>query len=85
MYLLVKNHSFVDGNKRIAAALFIYFLDKNNILFDSNHNPIIDNNTLAAITLMVALSKPEEKNDICLLILNMICKDEKGECKNGNI
>ena len=72
LYMLVKNHSFNDGNKRIAAALFIYFLEKNNLLFDSNKNPIIDNNTLAAMTLMIALSKPEEKEIMCLLVLNML-------------
>ena len=74
LYMLVKNHSFNDGNKRIAAALFIYFLEKNNLLFDSNKNPIIDNNTLAAMTLMIALSKPEEKEIMCLLVLNMLNK-----------
>ena len=74
LYMLVKNHSFNDGNKRIAAALFIYFLEKNNLLFDTNKNPIIDNNTLAAMTLMIALSKPEEKEIMCLLVLNMLNK-----------
>ena len=74
LYMLVKNHSFNDGNKRIAAALFIYFLEKNNLLFDSNKNPIIDNNTLAAMTLMIALSKTEEKEIMCLLVLNMLNK-----------
>ena len=72
LYMLVKNHSFNDGNKRIAAALFIYFLERNNLLFDTNKNPIIDNNTLAAMTLMIALSKPEEKEIMCLLVLNML-------------
>lgn len=74
LYMLVKNHSFNDGNKRIAAALFIYFLERNNLLFDKNINPIIDNNTLAAMTLMIALSKPEEKEIMCLLVLNMLNK-----------
>lgn len=74
LYMLVKNHSFNDGNKRIAAALFIYFLERNNLLFDTNKNPIIDNNTLAAMTLMIALSKPEEKEIMCLLVLNMLNK-----------
>lgn len=72
--MLVKNHSFNDGNKRIAASLFIYFLERNNLLFDKNKNPIIDNNTLAAMTLMIALSKPEEKEIMCLLVLNMLNK-----------
>ena len=74
LYMLVKNHSFNDGNKRIAAALFIYFLERNNLLFDTNKIPIIDNNTLAAMTLMIALSKPEEKEIMCLLVLNMLNK-----------
>ena len=74
LYMLVKNHSFNDGNKRIAAALFIYFLERNNLLFDTNKNPFIDNNTLAAMTLMIALSKPEEKEIMCLLVLNMLNK-----------
>lgn len=74
LYMLVKNHSFNDGNKRIAAALFIYFLERNNLLFDKNKIPIIDNNTLAAMTLMIALSKPEEKEIMCLLVLNMLNK-----------
>ena len=74
LYMLVKNHSFNDGNKRIAAALFIYFLERNNLLFDTSKNPIIDNNTLAAMTLMIALSKPEEKEIMCLLVLNMLNK-----------
>lgn len=74
LYMLVKNHSFNDGNKRIAAALFIYFLERNNLLFDINKIPIIDNNTLAAMTLMIALSKPEEKEIMCLLVLNMLNK-----------
>jgi len=74
LYMLVKNHSFNDGNKRIAAALFIYFLERNNLLFDTNKNPIIDNNTLAAMTLMIELSKPEEKEIMCLLVLNMLNK-----------
>ena len=74
LYMLVKNHSFNDGNKRIAASLFIYFLERNNLLFDTSKNPIIDNNTLAAMTLMIALSKPEEKEIMCLLVLNMLNK-----------
>jgi len=74
LYMLVKNHSFNDGNKRIAAALFIYFLERNNLLFDTNKIPIIDNNTLAAMTLMIALSKPEEKEIMCLLVLSMLNK-----------
>ena len=61
LYLITKNHSFIDGNKRVAAELFIYFLEKNNILYRYN-DQIIDNNTLVAITLLIAQSKPQEKN-----------------------
>ena len=76
LYMLVKNHSFNDGNKRIAAALFVYFLDKNKILFKKDKNFVIDNNTLAAMTLMIALSRPEEKETMCLLVLNMLHSEE---------
>ena len=72
LYLVVKNHSFTDGNKRIAAALFVYFLDKNNALVTESGRQIIANNTLAAITLMIALSKPEEKDVMCALVMNML-------------
>jgi prophage maintenance system killer protein len=72
LYLTVKNHSFTDGNKRIAAALFVYFLDKNDALFIEPHRPVIDNNTLAAATLMIALSKPGEKEIMCGLVMNML-------------
>ena len=66
LYLIIKNHPFYDGNKRSAAALFVYFLAKNKAL----HN--INNNTLTAITLMTALSKPEEKKMMILLIMNFL-------------
>ena len=72
LYLVVKNHSFTDGNKRIAAALFVYFLDKNNALVTGSGRQIIANNTLAAITLMIALSQPEEKDVMCALVMNML-------------
>jgi len=72
LYLVVKDHSFTDGNKRIAAALFVYFLEMNNALRSVSGNQRIDNNTLAAITLMIALSAPEEKEIMCLLVMNML-------------
>lgn len=75
LYLIVKNHPFIDGNKRIAAALFVYFLEKNQVLADYAGRPFIDNNALAAITLMAALSKPKEKQSICLFIMNMLQDD----------
>ena len=71
LYLVVKNHAFIDGNKRIAATLFIYFLHFYEILTIDGKN-IIDNNTLAAITLLIAESNPKEKEIIIDLIQNMI-------------
>lgn len=75
LYLVVKNHSFVDGNKRIAAMLFLYFLDRNNLLYDVNGNKRIANNALVAIILMIALSKPEEKDIVTKVIVNLINKN----------
>jgi len=75
LYFVVKNHSFTDGNKRIAAWLFIWYLAKNNNLLNSKGNPKVANNALATITLMVALSKPEEKELMVLVIVNSINKD----------
>ncbi|MGL6168240.1 MAG: RhuM family protein, partial [Fusobacteriaceae bacterium] len=68
LYFIVKNHSFLDGNKRIAAAIFIYFMQKNNILLKSDGSKKIADNTLVAITLMIAESKPNEK-DLIISIL----------------
>ena len=61
LYLIVKNHSFTDGNKRIAAFLFLNFLEKNGLLFTKMGNKRIADNALVALTLMIAVSKPEEK------------------------
>ena len=71
LYLIIKNHVFIDGNKRIAATLFIYFLNYYNILF-KNGNRIIDNNTLTALTLLVAQSNPKEKYILIDLIMNFL-------------
>ena len=76
LYLIVKNHSFIDGNKRIGASCFLYFLDKNKILY-KNNLPVIDNNTLFALTLLIASSKPEEMETtkkIVVSILNRGCE-----------
>ena len=73
LYFVVKNPAFVDGNKRIAAALFVYFLDKNSALIDDSGKQLISNSALAAITLMIALSRPDEKEVMCLLVMNMLC------------
>ena len=72
LYFITKNHSFSDGNKRIAAFLFIYFLEKNGILYDSNRNKRIADNTLVALTLMIAVSKPDEKDTMVKVIVNLI-------------
>jgi prophage maintenance system killer protein/prophage antirepressor-like protein len=77
LYLITKNHAFSDGNKRIAAALFIYFLNKNKILRSKTGRFIIDNNTLAAMTLMIALSKPAEKEQMVLLVMNFLEEKRK--------
>jgi death-on-curing family protein len=72
LYFIVKNHNFVDGNKRIAAALFICFLQKNGILYRSDGTKCIDNNSLVALTLMIATSKPAEKDIMVKVILNLL-------------
>ncbi|NTW69428.1 MAG: virulence protein RhuM/Fic/DOC family protein [Chlorobiaceae bacterium] len=72
LYLVVKNHSFVDGNKRIAAALFLYFLEKNNILYRSKAGRIISADGLAALTLLIAISKPEEKDTMVQIVLSIL-------------
>ncbi len=72
LYFITKNHSFVDGNKRIAAFIFLYFLERNKILFDSNGKKRIADNALVALTLMIAVSKPEEKDIIIKVIVNLI-------------
>lgn len=71
LYLIVKNHVFIDGNKRVAATLFIYFLNYYDILY-KNDKQIIDNNTLAALTLLIAESNPKEKNIIVDLVMNFL-------------
>jgi len=74
LYFLVKNHSFVDGNKRIAAALFLWFMRKNNFLYRKDGSKKIANNALVAITLMIAQSNPKEKEIICNVVVNLINK-----------
>ncbi len=75
LYFIVKNHSFKDGNKRIAAFLFLYFLEKNGLLFTENGNKRIADNALVALTLMIAVSKPVEKETIIKVIVNLINKN----------
>ncbi|MBF0761709.1 virulence protein RhuM/Fic/DOC family protein [Dysgonomonas mossii] len=71
LYLVVKNHSFSDGNKRIAAFLFLWFLENNGILYKSDGSKLIENNTLVALTLMIAESKTEEKDVMVKVIVNL--------------
>jgi len=72
LYLITKNHCFVDGNKRIAASVFVLYLQKNNILVDKNGTRRIDDNALVALTLMIATSKPQEKEIIIKIISNLL-------------
>ncbi|MDR0991176.1 MAG: virulence protein RhuM/Fic/DOC family protein [Propionibacteriaceae bacterium] len=72
LYLVTKNHSFVDGNKRIAAGLFVHFLERSGRLLREDGTPIIDNAALAGLTLMIALSKPPEKDIMCNLVMNAL-------------
>lgn len=75
LYLITKNHTFIDGNKRIAATLFIYFLEFYNILYIDSEQ-VIDNNTLVAITLLIAQSNPKEKDILIDLVMNFLRKDK---------
>lgn len=72
LYLITKNHSFVDGNKRIAAACFLFFMDKNNALFKIDGTPIISNEALAALTLFIATSKTEEVDAVKNLTISIL-------------
>lgn len=74
LYFITKNHSFTDGNKRIAAFLFLYFLGRNGILLDNHGRKRIADNALVALTLMIAVSKPEEKEIMTKVIVNLINK-----------
>ena len=77
LYLVVKNHSFSDGNKRIAAMLFLWFLDRNGILYSPNGGKRIADNTLVALTLMIAESRTEEKDVMVKVVVNLINKDNQ--------
>ena len=75
LYLVTKNHSFSDGNKRIAATLFLWFMQNNGILYNNDGSKRISNGTLVALTLMIAESRPEEKDVIVKVVVNLINKD----------
>ena len=72
LYFIVKNHAFSDGNKRIAAAIFIYFLNGNNILYREDGSKRLADNALVALTLLIAESKPEEKETMVKVVVNLI-------------
>ena len=72
LYLVTKDHSFLDGNKRIAATMFLYFLDRNGILYDEDGRKRLDDHTLVALTIMIAESRPEEKEMMISVIMNCI-------------
>jgi prophage maintenance system killer protein len=72
LYFIVKNHAFSDGNKRIAAAIFIYFLNANDILYRADGGKRLADNALVALTLLIAESKPEEKDTIVKVIVSLI-------------
>ena len=76
LYLVVKNHSFVDGNKRIAAACFLKFLQTNKMLFNAQNELIISNDTLASLTLFIASSKPEEMETVKRLVISVLNRNK---------
>ena len=75
LYLVTKNHSFSDGNKRIAATLFLWFMDNNHILYNADGSKRIADNTLVALTLMIAESRTEEKDTMVKVVVNLINKN----------
>lgn len=75
LYFVVKNHSFLDGNKRIAAALFLYFLDRNGLLFDEEGNKRLADEVLVAITIMIAESRADEKEAMVSLVMHFLCHE----------
>jgi len=75
LYFVIKNHSFLDGNKRIGAFLFLWFLDANGILYDKSGRKRIGDNALVALSLMIAESNPKDKETIAKVIINLINRD----------
>ena len=71
LYFVTKNHSFLDGNKRIAATMFLYFLDRNNALFVGGRK-VMDDSTIVAVTVMIAESEPDEKDAMVALVMNFL-------------
>lgn len=77
LYLVVKNHSFSDGNKRIAAMLFLWFLNNNRVLYAEDGHKRIADNTLVALMLMIAESRTEEKDVMVKVVVNLINKENQ--------
>lgn len=75
LYFVTKNHSFIDGNKRIAATMFVYFLNQNRILYRRDGSKRLPDTTLVALTVLIAQSKPQEKDTIIKVIVNLINKN----------
>lgn len=75
LYFVVKNHAFVDGNKRIGASLFLWFLDANGLLYRKDGSKRLPDNALVALTLLIAESQPAEKETICAVIVNLINRE----------
>ena len=84
LYLIVKNHAFVDGNKRIAAACFLYFLEKNNRLSQEKENLPISNEALASLTLFVAVSRPDEMETVKQLIVSILNRNNYQNINSKN-
>lgn len=76
LYFLIKNHCFVDGNKRIAAALFLWFLERNGALLKTDGTPRLSNATLVALTLMIAQSHPDEKDVLVRIVMHLLAAGE---------
>ena len=72
LYFIIKDHPFVDGNKRIASFLFVYYLDKNEYLYQPNGEKKIDDNSLTTLALLVAISHPSEKDKLIKIITNLL-------------
>ena len=77
LYLVVKNHSFSDGNKRIAATLFLWFMENNRILYTKDGHKRIADNALVALTLMIAESKTDEMDTMVKVVVNLINRNNK--------
>ena len=76
LYFLIKNHAFVDGNKRIGAALFLWFLERNGMLNAADGRAMISNATLVAVTLLIAESRPAEKDVLVRIVTHLLCYGE---------